>query len=497
MAAARRSLGHLALLALVAVLAAGCRAVEIDLYPLLRTGPVDDCGGWAWEALGPLVYFHEDHPDGKAPCREWGIRPLFSHRFQTGSARRETEVVWPLGRFRRDPSGWEDRILPLYWHWGHTTSGVEESSFFLLPVFFRRTGVLGTSWALFPLYGRVERFLGMDAVSFVLFPLYASHRRDQSTSHHVVWPIFGWGSGPQHGWYRIFPWITRSWAEGDHDSQTYLWPIVNISHDLGRTGRPRSSVLIWPFYGSWTRAQAAGWTVLFPLLRAEEDRQKSSGERNLPWPFYQAWWSPREEGWRIWPLYGRYASRPSASGSSQQSQFLLWPFLWRRAYQYLDERHEEFRVVPVFHHGTWTDRHGGGTRWMVFPLADGERRAEGSGKFAIGTLFPIRPWNDAVQAHWSVFLSPYLHRWWADGRARAQTILGLYRRYEAPGFVRWTVPLLYAHRASRRGSLDQFLLGAIRWEVAPTGAARLRILGVPIPFGRGPAPDPPVLAEDG
>ena len=122
---------------------------------------------------------------------------------------------------------------------------------------------------------------------------------------------------------------------------------------------------------------------------------------------------------------------------------------------------------------------------MVFPLADSERRATGSGKFAVGTLFPLRIWNDAAQERWSVFLSPYIHWWWADGRARAQSILGLYRRYEAPGFTRWTVPVLCSHRASGSGTLDQFLLGALRYEVEASGASCLRILGVPIPLSGG------------
>jgi len=492
-----RQLVRVALLAVVGTLCAGCHSLEIDLYPLYRAGPVDNEGGWAWEALGPLLYSRLDHPAdpknrGKTyPHHEWGLRPLFTYHRAPQIKHRQLEVLWPVGRFRKDGHQWHDRILPVYWNFGNT--GKDElreparSSLFLFPIFVRRTGSPGKGLAIFPFYGSLDNFLGTDRVEFVMFPLYVGTERGARKSNHVVWPLFGWGSGQDAYWYRVFPFYYKGVRKGYYDRNTVLWPFFNSGTELIDTGRPRHSVFFWPFYGKWTRDQAVGWTVAWPFFRFNRDDLKGTGEHNVLWPFYQHWWSPGHEGWRIWPLYGQFESSPKASGSYQKSTFVLWPFFWDREYAYLNEVHRELRFVPIYHHGTWSDPEGGGSRWMVWPLMDAESHARGSGKFAVLSVFPIRIWNDAAHQRWAILISPYIRWWWADGRVREHSILGIYRRYAAPGFSRWTIPLLYSRRRSDEGALDQFLLGLIRYEAEATGASRLRILGVPIPLSSAAA----------
>lgn len=489
----------LLLLAVLLAPAGGCRALEVDLFPLLRSGPVDNQGGWAWEAVGPLIYSETVHPDGKAPRHEWGLRPLFSHRVDPRYDYRQTEVLWPIGRFRRGDQDWYDRVLPIYWNWGSTRPGEEHSIVFVFPCYHRKRSPFGNGWALFPFYGRIEKMFGMDEVSFVLFPLYVGQRRSYGRSHFVLWPFFGWGSGENFCWYRVFPIIGRSERKGYHSRHSYLWPIVSFAHEKQHTSRPLNSYLIWPFWGRWSRedGRASGWSVLFPLFRAGHDEVTGRGDVNAPWPFYQRWWTPRSHGWRLWPLYGTFRSKPDQAGDYHNSDFVLWPIFWSRNYGFRDEQHDEIRAAPVFHLDHWRDAEGKGVTWMVWPLMDGRSHESGESKFAIGSWFPIRIWNDALQDRWGVFLSPYIRWTHADGRAKEQGWLGLYRSYHAPGFSRWTIPILYSHRRSDQGTLDQFLLGTVRYEADVDGASRLRVLGVPIPLTSGSPPPATEAAQPG
>ena len=477
----------LVMLVLSAAFLGGCSHLELDLYPIWRSGPVDNNGGWAWEAVGPLVYSRIASPDDASASRsDWGVLPLWSCRFDQETRQRELEVLWPVGRFLRTPQEWSDRILPIYWYWGAEGTRNDRSSLFLFPVFLRRTGPPGEGWALFPVYGRMQKFLGINEVSFVLFPLYTSTRRSRGQLHHVLWPIFAWGSGPRYQSLRFFPFFMHSTDEGDFDTQSYLWPLFSSGMDRGQTDRPRHFVHVWPFYGQWTREKAFGWTVLFPLFRGSIDHVRDEGELNLPWPFFQRWWHRDQQGWRLWPLYGSFTSTPTRAAKSYlKSQFVLWPLFWNREYGYLDEHHHETRVVPFFVYDRVANKFGEGSRWMLWPLAENEQQPDGSSKFVIGTLFPIRVWNNAAEERWSVLLSPYRQRRDASGRMTAHSILGLYRRYEAPGFTRWTIPLLYSHRRSSQGILDQYLLGTIRDEHDADGRRTLRVLGIPIPLTGG------------
>ena len=385
-------------------------------------------------------------------------------------------------------------MVPLYWHRGNSEVSRAGSSLFVFPLLYRRVGPPGDGLAVFPLYGDMKKFFGMDELTFVLFPIYARTRGSMGRSHHLLWPFFGWGAGGNAGedtwWFRAFPLIARSVREGHHDTHTYLWPLLSITEDLLYTDRPRSGFMVWPLYGALSRDQASGWAALYPLFSRYEDRLKGEGMENLLYPFYGAWWGPDGEGWRLWPLHGRSTYGPTRSGSYLRSRFYLWPLVWDREFGRSGSRHHSFHVAPVLLSHTWTDDRGAGSRLMVFPLLEVVDRGDHTGKVAVGCLFPVPEVNDAIHEHWGLFLSPYIR--WArpDGHIREQSILGLYRRYEAPGFSRWTVPLVYSGRRSRAGSLHQFLLGAVRLETEASGDTRLRVLGIPIPLSTQPPPSP-------
>jgi hypothetical protein len=61
----------------------------------------------------------------------------------------------------------------------------------------------------------------------------------------------------------------------------------------------------------------------------------------------------------------------------------------------------------------------------------------------------------------------------------------MYRRFEAPGFSRWTIPFLYAHRSGERGSLHQFLFSAVRVGYRADGSTSVRVFGIPLSGGDG------------
>ena len=488
--------------AILAALVTGCGTLELDVYPLFRTGPVDGEGSREWEALGPLLYGRTERLEGGKPRGEWGVRPLFSHATTEAGRFTTTEVLWPLGRFHRTPSSWSDWMVPIYWHWGNSEASRAGSSLMVFPFLFRRVGRPGDSLAVFPFYGDMKKVFGMDELTFVLFPFYARTRGSMGRSHHLLWPFFGWGgntgdnsgdyrnAGEDAWWFRVFPLIARSVRVGHHDTHTYLWPLVSLTEDLLYTARPRSGFMVWPLYGALSRDQASGWAALYPLFSRYEDTLRGEGTVNLPFPFYSAWWDPHGEGWRLWPLHGRSTSGPTRAGSYLRSSYYLWPLVWDREFGRSGSRHQAFHVAPVWLSHTWTNAQGAGSRLMVFPLLDVVDREDHTGKVALGCLFPLPVVNDAVHEHWGVFFSPYIRWSRPGGRLREQSILGLYRRFEAPGFSRWTVPLVYSSRRSRAGSLHQFLMGAVRLETEASGGTQLRILGIPVPLA-APAPDKP------
>lgn len=491
----------LAILSLV-----GCRSCEVDLYPLYRAGPVDDEGSWEWEAIGPIVYGKSYRPTEREAKRdrpheavppypwaeardEWGIRPLFAHRRRTDGVR-TTEVLWPLGRFHREGHEWSNRFTPVFYDWGNDDDGGNERpktarrSTFVFPFFLRRRGAPGDGFAIFPVYGQFVNFFGLDRFSFILFPLFVKTGRGDMTSYQFIWPFFGGGSGSKGSWLRIFPFYARSDRSGDRKHRGVAWPFVNWWSDFQSSDRPREGFTLWPFYGAWEREtadgrdRAAGWSVLYPLFSAEEDRRRGTGQYNAPYPFHQVWWTPDTRGWRIWPFYGSFVAAPKKDGSYEDSRFYLWPFFWNRDWDTGRATHEQFQFIPLYSQHAWENRRGetAANGWL-WPLADWSRMEDESGKFAVLSPWLYRILNDPWHERLGVLTSPFVQFRTAE-RTREHSILGMYRRYEAPGFRRVAIPFLYAYRGGKDGSLHQFLFSALRVGYRADGSTSLRILGI-------------------
>ncbi len=487
---------------MIALFLTGC--AEMDLYPLFRAGPIDDEGSWEWEAIGPLIYGRDiratadERADRPRPAvrsyawnrerDEWGVRPLFSVAdFRDTTA--TTEVLWPFGRFHRGKRGWAHRMIPIYWDWGWDDEAIVRRSTFVFPVFLHRSGPPGDALMIFPFYGEAEKFLGMDRLSFVMFPLYVGTGRGETDSHHVVWPLFGGGAGPDESWLRIFPFFSYGHRDGKYDYAGYAWPFVNVWRDMLDTDRPRDGYMIFPFYGRWTRPGdgpgdgASGWNAMFPLFRAEHDERRETHDANLPWPLYSSWSTKYSEGWRLWPFYAAFDLYPNERGDYLRSRTYLWPIVWDRSFDTGRSAHEQFLVRPFVNHHRWVRRDGAeGGAWGVWPLVERTRYDDGSGKFAIVAPFFHRILNDPWHERLGVLTSPYVE-FEAGERVRAFSWLGLHRRYAAPGFERWTIPLLYSRRTGRAGTLEQFLLGSVRVERRTDGSSSWRLFGIEIAGG--------------
>lgn len=372
-------------------------------------------GAWAWATpdaegafrlrVGP--FFEYGSREGRGMTR-LAVRPFFAwEEDRRNPPDRDMEVVWPLSHFgwRGDAFHW--RVVMTFWNDEDRTDRLtRDYSLAIPPLWVNGRDGEDAYWGLFPIWGRMPKFLLLEDFRWRLFPLWLSYRTGGTQGvgrTYVLWPFFSlkhdddaarWGLWPLYGTKR----------ERERDSRYVLWPFWNDQtfHAPNHNG---GAWMLWPLAERIDADTEQGWGLLPPLFRWSETTDGAFLLR-CPWPLFERYRDRRESTWRAWRFWGMthrgtrdgwWFLHPIVVSERQRTEnrfvrrFRVWPF-------YVDEetvaydirgrartQHRHFRVWP-FYASDWHE--GEGLR----------RRAL--------ALFPIRE-VPAVERNWAPFWTLY------------------------------------------------------------------------------------------
>ena len=372
-------------------------------------------GAWAWATpdaegafrlrVGP--FFEYGSREGRGMTR-LAVRPFFAwEEDRRNPPDRDMEVVWPLSHFgwRGDAFHW--RVVMTFWNDEDRTDRLtRDYSLAIPPLWVNGRDGEDAYWGLFPIWGRMPKFLMLEDFRWRLFPLWLSYRTGGTQGvgrTYVLWPFFSlkhdddvarWGLWPLYG--------TK--CERERDSRYVLWPFWNDQtfHAPNHNG---GAWMLWPLAERIDADTEQGWGLLPPLFRWSETTDGAFLLR-CPWPLFERYRDRRESTWRAWRFWGMthrgtrdgwWFLHPIVVSERQRTEsrfvrrFRVWPF-------YVDEetvaydirgrartQHRHFRVWP-FYASDWHE--GEGLR----------RRAL--------ALFPIRE-VPAVERNWAPFWTLY------------------------------------------------------------------------------------------
>lgn len=345
------------------------------------------------------------------------------------------DYLWPL--YTR--KGFKEETYGRFLFFGWSTDFSPETSrhrTWVIPIYFQGTSADEENYfAIFPLGGTIDEFLGRDKLWFVLFPLYAESSINDVHTTTVLWPIGSKTTGPRVERFRVWPLYGTSVLKNEYRKKFVLWPIYN-SVEYTNTRNPGGGFILFPVYGRVATEKALNQWFLPPFFRFAH----GDGQRIVyaPWPFIQ--WADGDVYKRYcWPIYGRKHEGPLTR------QFWLWPFIWNSKTEYA--RHEQHRrmVLPLFyyesdlvtkptkHHevGDVTSRY-----WKLWPLMSWERNDETS-RFRMLELWPIRN-TLGLERNWTPFWTLY-KREESQGVVNRRLLWGLYSQTTGEKQTEWSL----------------------------------------------------------
>jgi hypothetical protein len=403
------------------LLALGCATAPDDpfargVWPFYTA----DAREWAEaresHALGPFFAWGEgDGADG------WVARPWLSFRREPAAER--WDLLFPIAARERTAVRDESWFFLL----GHRETEVDTPRYeSRWGMSFRGATDSGERYGgMFPFYGRFRERLGMDTITFVLFPLYARGERGDYRETHVLWPFFSYGTGGGHSLLRVWPFYGHDRIEGRFSRSFWLWPFVHASHDHLDTPRPEHRFYLLPLYGRRDVGSFEMRFWLFPLLIHQRDRERPGvGSLDLLWPIFSR--SDDGEGNEFtalrplalrrrtpvsvrdtWLLGALGRTRVQAPDLEERT----WQVLWAGRLGYRREPGFERRYAdlwPLFRAGATTDAEGTERAFLRAPV-----------------LLPMRGLPpDGWHRHWNALFELYERRAVGD-ELRSSLLYGL------------------------------------------------------------------------
>jgi hypothetical protein len=451
---------------------------ELNLSPIYRQRLAEDGTPLEVDVLWP-VFHYERTPAGGDDFR---IRPLYRRVTEpeqldfVGEPAVEHQFLWPLGRHRSDGQQRMGRLFPLWWFRERDDDlGMRETDWYLLfPFVWGGTREDGAEdyLGVFPFFADLPDFLAYERLTFVLWPLYTRTERWGRIGHLFLWPLIGFGSGPDgYRWHRFLP--LWSWIdEPDRLYRSILWPLLAWGTENRDGPDPLHRFWLWPLFGHQWSARISGWSFLFPLfqwIEIEGRRRKL----HFLWPLFH-FEEDRSEfvplyRWWFWPLVAHTVT------DRQDAWVWLWPLIWvRRLWDPEDVEHQTF-VVPFYTRVTRERDDGSGSDFVrLWPLFHRDRATAADGTPVAGgfSLLSPWPWRDG-----NAYGVEEAYGWlWtlASGRQRApddrsfETAAHLFTTRQRGDRVQTSVPFLF------------------NFEGDPSGGTLRLLQFIPISFG-GPA----------
>ncbi len=210
-------------------------------------------------------FFHYGHDEKSSLL----VNPLFL--LKSGPNNESTFVTWGYARHRGRTE--LDMITPLFWHYRDPDIGLDQK--LLFPFYYSRTSPRESSHALFPFYGKFERF-GISKSTFVtpffqhttdlrgwstnIHPL-VYIGRDAASTHTVIAPFFWDFASPSGRSTVAFPFY---WRFTDEREVSQL--VGNVYyHEKKVSGGSDWQVHIFPAFSYGETPNGHWWNVLYGL----------------------------------------------------------------------------------------------------------------------------------------------------------------------------------------------------------------------------------------
>ncbi len=398
------------------------------VWPLYTADAREWAGVREGRAVGSLVAWGESDA-----ARDWVVRPWLSFREEPAADR--WDLLFPLAARERTAMR-DESWLFLFGHRETQADSLRYESRWGLS--FRGATESGEGYGgVFPFYGRFRERMGMDTITFALFPLFARGERGDYRETHVLWPFFSFGSGSGRSLLRVWPLFGVDRAEGRWRRSFWLWPLVHVANEHLDAPAPAHTFWLLPFYG---RRDVGTWETrfwLFPLLIRQRDRaQPGAGSLDLLWPIFS--WSSDAAGSELVALRPLVLRRRTPD--SLRDTWLLGllgrtrvqaPDLEERTWQLLFAGRVGYRRAPGLER-RYAD---------LWPLlrAGASVDAEGTERafLRVPYLLPMRGLEpDGWQRHWNGLFELYERRVEGDER-RSNLLFGLVETRSRPD-EHWT-----------------------------------------------------------
>lgn len=295
----------------------------------------------SWQGAGPFLFGETGTDDSTAG----GFRPFYVHWDNPSEANSEDDFLYPLLTHRIDGSDSRWSLLELINFAGPENPHAPGArQFDVWPFYFsRNTGNPATTYhAVFPIYGSMVNRIGYDRLSWALFPLYGRLERKGVTTTGAPWPFLRVVTGNGNHGFALWPLFGWTAKAGVYRNQFYLWPLIykNVTHPAAP--QPTVSLGALPFYAGYRSANVVSETYLWPFFGYTKRRAPYRyHETRWFWPFlvqgrgrghYVNRWGPvythsiiegEDKRWYLWPLLRQ--DRWTAAGLRQtKTQFLYW-----------------------------------------------------------------------------------------------------------------------------------------------------------------------------
>lgn len=382
-------------LALVLVLA---------LLGALSRGAPDPAGTFRLR-VGP--FFEYGSREGVGMTR-LAVRPFFAwERAARHPVDRDLEVVWPLSHFgwRGDAFHW--RVVMLFWNEEDRTGRASGDYSLSIPPLWVNGRDAGESyWGLFPIWGRMPKFLLLEDFRWAFFPLWLSYRTGgtQGTAReYVLWPFFSLKHDPDATRWGLWP-LFGTKHERERDSRYVLWPFWNDQtfHAHNHKGR---AWMLWPLFERIDADTEQGWGVLPPLFRWSETTDGAFLLR-APWPLFERYRDPRESTWRMWRFWGM------THRGTRDGWWFLHPIVVSQRQKTVSQFVRAFRVWPFYvsEETVAYDARGNAREqkryFRIWPFYASDYHEDDGLRRRALALFPIRG-VPVVERNWAPFWTLY------------------------------------------------------------------------------------------
>lgn len=447
----------------------------------------EETGASAFESKAPVA--EQDRPvrhyvvwplifvDEAAEWRQFSFVPFYVEREASDDSQKRVQFLWPIYMYRRSDRDVSIRVIPFFTYWKDVylyASGEEyDLDYMLFPIIFGSASTEeGRHFALFPIAGKINHFLGRDEIRFFLFPLYMGYTKGELRQRNYLWPVLSFSGGGDYSGFRLWPLYGYFERGGEYRNEFVLWPIY--SHRRFDLDKEQSGerMMMFPIYAREDSRVRRYRSILWPFFAHERNYAANFEERSMPWPFIVI---TRGDVHRtqVWPLYGYKRS------GDRETWFFLWPFWWRQEYINGDDfKVNESLLLPFIYSKTKVSDSGETIDYKkrVWPLWRFHRFEDGSTRFRMLSLL----WFADERG----FERPYSPLWTIYDRAeepggdsQTRALWGLIRHTRRGARTETRIPLLFSRVAdTEQDAAETKILGGLIAGVREGGRRKLRLL---------------------